>query len=187
MSDELRNIYEAARKLGRFFETTTPVALFRGKKADDPFDMMYPTLIGWMKGNGEVRVPDVLLNDASGQSPQYQGGRPGGRLVEEPKNKPRTAQIVADASTYVVKGCRTIKGDHRGVSVFDMANKALPNFEWFRIRPNTTIPPGLAVTRDVDTPRQGQVTHYTIAPKDDMPLPLFLQHLKGLAAAAEKI
>jgi hypothetical protein len=28
--------------------------------------------------------------------------------------------------------------------------------------------------------------HYTFAPKDNMPLPLFLQHLKGLEAILKK-
>ena len=57
------------------------------------------------------------------------------------------------------------------------------NHNWMRLPANTEIPPGLAVTRDEkpgapsDTP-----VHHTIAPKDDMPLSLFLQYLKVLQA-----
>jgi hypothetical protein len=107
----------------------------------------------------EPRLPDVLVNDSKGASPQYVGGRPGGALVTESRGKPTTSQIVSDASSYVVKGCRTIRGDHRGVSVFDMANTALSNFDWFNLPANTPIPESLAVTRDADRARPGKPTH----------------------------
>ena len=32
MSDDLKNIYEAAGKSDRFFDSTTPIDLFRGQK-----------------------------------------------------------------------------------------------------------------------------------------------------------
>lgn len=186
MSDELKKVYEKAGKLDRFFESTTPIDLFRGQKQEDPFDLMQPTLIGWVTSAGRPRKPDVLLNDDSGRSPQFRNGRPDGELVQESKDKPTTAQLVSDASAYVVKGCRTVRGDFRGVSVFDQANKQLRGFDWFKLPANTQIPPGLAVTNDADRPRPGEAIHYTIAPKDDMPLSLFLQHLKAFAAAARK-
>lgn len=186
MSDELKQIYASANKSARFHEGQTPINLYRGQRADDPFDMMQPTLIGWMTSNGP-RLPDVLLNDSTGKSPQYVGGQPGGDLVTESRKRPTTAQLVSDASAYTVKGCRTIRGDHRGVSVFDATNPQLKNFDWFEIAAGTAIPEALAVTRDADRPIPGRATHYTIAPKDDMPLSLFLQHLKGMAAAAKKL
>lgn len=71
--------------------------------------------------------------------------------------------------------------------MFDAPNAQLRNFDWFEIPAHAPIPEALAVTRDADRARPGKPTHYTIAPKDDMPLSLFLQHLKGLAAAAKKI
>ena len=52
----------------------------------------------------------------------------------------------------------------------------------FKIPANTKIEDGLAVTKDYKN-SQGAF-HYTIAPKDDMPLPLFLQHLKVMSARA---
>lgn len=61
---------------------------------------------------------------------------------------------------------------------------------------NTKIPKSLAVTRDEDwrppakTPEEEALrdpVHYTVAPKDDMPLSLFLQHLKEMAVDIEKV
>ena len=52
----------------------------------------------------------------------------------------------------------------------------------FKIPADTKIPEGLAVTKDHKIP-QGAF-HYTIAPKDDMPLALFLQQLKTMSQRA---
>jgi hypothetical protein len=62
---------------------------------------------------------------------------------------------------------------------------------WFGSKPanhfilpaNTVIPPGLAATKDHKS-REG-ADRYTLAPKDDMPLDPFLQHLRSLALAAQ--
>ncbi|MCW7536746.1 hypothetical protein OOT46_02620 [Aquabacterium sp. A7-Y] len=77
-----------------------------------------------------------------------------------------------------------MKGDHRGVSVFDKKNTQLRSFDWYRLPAGTELPPALAVTRDSPSATSSRPIHYTVAPKDDMPLSLFLQHLKGLAAKA---
>src|SRR5207248_1342596 len=154
----------------------TPVPLFRGMKDDQKFPLMTPTLIGWV--GRTPRPPDLLIEDAKGSTPQYGGGRYPGPIVEEDKAKSLTASIVADASAYVVKGCRASRGHHRGVSVFDAA-RTFKGFTWFKIPVGTEIPAALAVTKDGDVSVGGAPIHYTIAPKDDMPLSLFLQHLKG--------
>jgi hypothetical protein len=106
--------------------------------------------------------------------------------LTEPKGKPLTQQIVADASKYIVRGCRASTGDYRGVSVFDEPGVVHKKYEWFSIPEGTPIPPGLAVTRD-GKKRPGVQLHHTIAPKDDMPFTLFLQHLKGFEAALKKV
>ena len=41
----------------------------------------------------------------------------------------------------------------------------------------------VAVTKD--SKNQHGAYHYTIAPKDDMPLDLFLQHLRSMALSAQ--
>jgi len=117
---------------------------------------------------------------------QVHAFRHGSRADDARRGKPDPHRAhVADASKFTVKGCRTIKGNYRGVSVFDTTSARLRNAEWFVIPVDTEIPPGLAVTKDGDK-RPGVPLHYTIAPKDDMPFTLFLQHLKGLEAKLKK-
>lgn len=65
------------------------------------------------------------------------------------------------------------------MSTFDKKNPRLAGFRWFKLPGGTELPKALAITKDVD----GKVepNHHTIAPKDDMPLELFLVCLKGLS------
>jgi hypothetical protein len=115
MSDELKKVYERAGSLAYFFETTTPTNLFRRRKVGDGTPIMQPTLIGF--GTEErPRLPDVHLSDEYGNSPQF---KQDGSIEREPGSKPLTKQIVSDASKYTVRGCRTLKGNYRGASVFD--------------------------------------------------------------------
>ncbi|WEN15108.1 hypothetical protein PY254_00025 [Rhodanobacter sp. AS-Z3] len=142
MSDELRRIYTEAGKADRFWETATPVDLWRAQKNTDyqaGIDALSPHL-----GN-ETRVADVKIVDRDGKR--------------------------------VVLGCRCIKGDFRGVSTFDMKVTWFGSrtTKHFKIPAGTAIPPGIAVTKDHKN-AQGAY-HYTIAPKDDMPLALFLECL----------
>jgi hypothetical protein len=94
-------------------------------------------------------------------------------------------RVVERDGRQVVLGCRCDEGDYRGISTFDrkvtwFGSKTAKHF---MLPANTAIPPGLAVTKDHKTPHGAY--HYTIAPKDDMPLDLFLQHLRSLALAAQ--
>jgi hypothetical protein len=192
INDDLKRLYEREGKLHNFFESRTPADLFRGRRIGQSSPFLQPTLFGWNTGAG-MRAPDILVEDSLRVSPQYQGGDINADLVVEPRDaQPLTASMVANADNYIVKGCRTTKpGRHRGVSTFDQINPRLRNHDWIRIPEGTGIPPGLAVTRDEDlrgSRRGGDVpTHHTIAPKNDMPLSLFLQHLKGLEAAAKGV
>ena len=107
-------------------------------------------------------------------------------LHPHPGNETRTADVKVErrGNQDIVLGCRCLKGDFRGVSTFDM------KVTWFgskttkhwKIPADTPIEPGLAVTKDHKN-LQGAF-HYTIAPKDDMPLALFLQQLKAMSAQA---
>jgi hypothetical protein len=183
-TDDLRNVFAQAGKSGRFFDKTTPVALFRGIKRGDSAELMQPTLIGFHLKRGPRR-PDVLFRDGKGVTPQYESGDINGAIALDASGD-LTRHILANAGDYVVQGCRTIKGEHRGLSLFDKANRRLP-FAWFRIPANSKIPPGIAVTRDSDEEHSEDAIHYTAAPKDDMPLSLFLQHLKELALDVQPV
>lgn len=199
MTDELKKIYGEASKMDRYFDSTTPCELFRGVDKGSKVALMQPTLIGFYKRkqdpenpNGKIadltraRRPDVFLIDQkTGESPQYDGGRDAGLLIEEHRKKMEiTAEILKNADDYMVLGCRTMKhsAPHRGLSLFNGVNKSLP-FDWFLIKANTKIPEGLAVTRDADTTEKG-VVHYTVAPKDDMTLALYLVQLRTLGQDA---
>ena len=181
MSEELKNIYARAHRSADFFDASVPIDLYRRRKIGDKTPIMQPTIIGFGKAE-DPRLPDIYLEDESGKSPQFNNGD----MVREPGSKPVTQQIVADAAKYVVRGCRTVKGDYRGVSVFDeIVQSASIGAEWFFIPEGTEIPAGLAITRD-GIKKPGRPLHYTVAPKDNMPFGLFLAHLKGLEAAIKK-
>lgn len=145
MSDDLKNIYLAAGVGERFWDTSTPTALWRAQKKTE-FDAGAMSLDPH-PGN-ETRLADVRVVDRDNQR--------------------------------IVLGCRCIKGDYRGVSTFDLKVTwyGAKTTKHFKIPADTGIPPGLAVTKDYQNDHGA--FHYTIAPKDDMPLPLFLQHLKTM-------
>lgn len=145
-------------------------------------DLMQPTLIGWPTKRGP-RHPDVLLLDEKAETPQYVG-KGFSKLATESKGFEVTAEILRNADQYVVKGCRTMDGKHRGVSVFDKRNPGLKTFVWYLIPAKTTLPDALAVTQDEPELSKVEPNHYTIAPKDDMPLSLFLQYLKSIEQQA---
>lgn len=199
MSDELKKIYREASKMDRYFDSATPCELFRGISKGSKVALMQPTLVGFYKRKqdpdnpkGKIpdltqgRHPDVLVTNAkTGNSPQYDGGTTAGQLNEEHrKNMEITTEMVKNADDYMVRGCRTMNAaDHyRGLSLFNGANQRLP-FDWFVIEKDTKIPEGLAVTRDADTSKQG-IVHYTVAPKDDMTLALYLVQLQALGKDA---
>lgn len=199
MSDELKNIYGAANKMDRYFDGATPYELLRGIPKGSKVALMQPTLVGFYKRKPDPqqpqakvpdytqgRAPDVLVTHAkTGVSPQYQGGTTKGILLEENRKKMEiTDEMIRNADDYMVSGCRTMAAadHHRGLSLFNGLNKALP-FSWFQIKAGTDIPDGLAVTRDADVGKKG-VVHYTVAPKDGMTLALYLVQLRTLGKDA---
>jgi len=107
-------------------------------------------------------------------------------LSPHPGNETRVAdvRIVDRGGNLVVMGCRCIKGDYRGVSTFDMKVTwfGSKTTKHFKIPAGTEIPPGIAVTKDHKN-AQGAF-HSTIAPKDDMPLTLFLEYLRIISGQA---
>lgn len=90
-------------------------------------------------------------------------------------------QVVEREGKKIVLGCRCIHGDYRGVSTFDRKNLGLPGFRWFRLPKGTEIPEALAITQDSNF--KDRPNHFTVAPKDDMPLDLFQVWLNTLGNA----
>ena len=189
MSDELKKVYEAEDAIDRYYDEKIPRDLFRGRKKGLSVDIMQPMILGFYRRT-EPRLPDVHLHNEAGKSPQFKDETES-MLVIDDKHGTLTADIVGQADKYMVRGCRTLSGNYRGVSVFDRKNTGLRNFDWFKIPKDTELPPSLACTRDRNVPEE-QVSHskiavhYTIAPKDDMTLSLFLQALKSLSNRAVK-
>ena len=182
MTGKLEEVYRAAGALDRYFDKTTPVDLFRGQRDGDHSELMQPSLIGWY-AKLKARSPDVLVKDAGGNTPQYTSPD-FSELVVEGKDKLLTAEILKNADQYIVKGCLTMRGDHRGISVFDKKNLVLRGFKWHKMPKGSEIPAPLAITRDFEAAVSAKPIHYTIAPKNDMPLSLFLQYLRMMAAQA---
>lgn len=70
----------------------------------------------------------------------------------------------------------------RGISTWDRSGTFKGKaWEYFRIPAGTELPEGLAVTKDYFNPRVN-AWHYTIAPARDMPLQIFKDLLRRLAA-----
>ncbi|HWU80511.1 MAG TPA: hypothetical protein VN158_10645 [Caulobacter sp.] len=157
MSDDLKNIYKAANKLAFYFDDKTPRDLYRGQTSTEErkgTPVLYPNP-GFTRKHGPPRLPDVQVFIR--QIEKAEGG-----IVEE----------------KWVKGCRTMRGDYRGVSTFSKVT--MPSMTWYRLPKDTDIPVALAVTQDGTNEERG--IHYTIAPKDDMPLSLYQVWLNELNA-----
>jgi hypothetical protein len=98
--------------------------------------------------------------------------------------RPADIRIVERDGQSFVLGCRCVKGAFRGISTFDRKVTWFGNrsAKHFCLPANKILPPGIAVTKDHQN--EYGAHHYTLAPKDDMPLNLFMQHLRSLAQSA---
>jgi hypothetical protein len=98
--------------------------------------------------------------------------------------RPADVRVIDRDGHQVVLGCRCVKGGSRGISTFDKRVTWFGNrsSRHFRLPAKAILPPGIAVTKDHRN--EYGAHHYTLAPKDDMPLDLFLQHLRSLAQIA---
>jgi hypothetical protein len=154
--ETLKELYARTGLADRYYDKATPAELWR---AQSPKDFKKEVFIltphpGYTRKDGEIRLPDVKVEERDGK--QW------------------------------VLGCQCVygAGDYRGISVFDERATWLGvNWVNYRLPKGTPIPENLAITKDRYQPRYG-ATHYTIAPKNDMPLELFIQSLKVVAAKA---
>lgn len=160
-TDDLKNIYIKAGKVDAFFDQKTPISLWRAQSNDD------------------FKKEVFLMRPHPGYEKKDANGNVIGTRLPDVKIVERSGQLF-------VLGCSTISGSFRGISLSD---KRLP-FKgiWYHylIPADTPIPPGLMITRDNLNQKTG-ITHYTIGPKNDMPLELFLATLKIVANVAKRI
>lgn len=160
MASDLKGVYAAAGQLHNYFDTLTPVDLWRGQKRENlkaGLRPMHPDLLGFTRRDGTVRLADVKT---------YR----------------------AEDGELMVAGCRCVAGggDYRGVSTFDVLPNLSPKFAYFKLAAGAKIPKGLAVTKDNFSRQQGGY-HYTIAPKDTMTFSLFLVWLAELEAVLTRV
>lgn len=159
MSDHLKQMYAQAGKSDAFFEETIPVDLWRAQSKPD------------FKKEVFIMQPH----------PGYTKKDENGRITKE---RPPDVKIIERDGRLIVLGCRCIIGHFRGVSLFDAEVTWLgANWLNYHIPAGTPIPPSLMVTRD-NYNRGFRATHYTLGPKDDMPLDLFIQTMKAVAKYA---
>ncbi len=87
-----------------------------------------------------------------------------------------------------VKGCTAASGKNRfGVSTFDKPVLPTKNHtHCYEIPKKVTLPEGLAITKD-NFNKTFKAFHYSLAPKNDMLLELFVQSLKVVANACKKV
>jgi hypothetical protein len=148
MSEALRRIYEEEGLLKYYFDKEVPRDLFRGQS----------------KTEAKQGLPILYPN-------------PGFTRKDKSQRLPDVEIVEVDGKKFV-KGCRTTRGDSRGISTFDRKNPNLSGFTWYKLPKETPIPQALAITQDSDDPNKPN--HFTIAPKDDMPLDLFQVWLGAL-------
>jgi hypothetical protein len=162
MSDELKKIYASQGLSDRYFDDKTPCELWRAQSRQD-------------------FKKDVFIMQPH---PGYEKRDAEGRVI---KQRLPDVKIIERDGKMVVLGCRCTSGDYRGISVFDKAVTWMgPNWINYLIPKGTHLPESLAITKDHFL-RMYEATHYTIAPKDDMPLDLFIQTLKIVASKAKLV
>ena len=151
MSSELRDLYEKNGLLRFYFDKHVPKDLFRGRSRDD------------LRKERPIFYPHEGFTRKDGSK----------RLPD--------VEIIERNGKKFVRGCRCIRGDYRGISVFVRINEKLIGYKWFVVKKGAIIPEALAITQDGD---RNDINHYTIAPKDEMPLELFAVWLRQLAEQA---
>ena len=110
MPDDLRKIYETAGRLQYYFDDKVPCDLFRGQS----------------KTEAKQGLPILYPN-------------PGFKLKDGSDRLP-DVMIVVENGKQIVKGCRSTKGDYRGISTFDRKNSKLSGFKWFKLPDRRRFP-----------------------------------------------
>ncbi len=116
------------------------------------------------------------LNDSKKQLPVIYPNP--GFVRKNGEVRPPDVAVIERDGRKIVLGCLSLDGLHRGISTFDRPNPGLRNFKWYKLTKGAKIHDALAITKDNDY--TNAPNHYTIAPKNDMPLELFLVALGAM-------
>ncbi|HXI56849.1 MAG TPA: hypothetical protein VNO55_12370 [Polyangia bacterium] len=174
MADTMRQAYEAAGALRYYFDKTVPIDLWRGLKKSVLRDRVAEVLRqgGKSPSDRDIAVEPLTVG--------FEIVTPAGRRWRQPD-----VEVFQQNGQPWIRGCRTTRtgGRHWGISLWDQQPAFAARGGWhsFRLPKGAPIPEALAVTQDDD--HTSGPNHYTLAPKDDMPLGLYVQWLKELAAS----
>jgi Tse2-like ADP-ribosyltransferase toxin len=174
MSEVMKEAYRAAGELQYFFDVSVPVDLWRGLKRKD-----LETRVKALRDQGR-EVPATLAREVAIEPITV-----GFWIVTSTGRRWRApdVEVFTRNGQPWIKGCRTTRqgGQHWGISLWDRQPDFAARGGWqnFRVPKGTPIPAALAVTQDDD--HGNRANHYSIAPKDDMPLGLYVEWLKEMS------
>jgi hypothetical protein len=174
MGGPMKEAYQAAGALKYYFDKNVPVDLWRGLRKS-----VLRERVEESRRQGKV-PPSARDLSAEPTTIGFEIVTPSGK-----RWRPPDVEVFQKNGQPWIRGCRTTRLGHQhwGISLWDQRPAFAARGGWysFRLPQGTPIPEALAVSQD-DDHRSGP-NHYTVAPKDDMPLGLYVQWLKELAAA----